>query len=142
MGRISLVRVQEYLDRQEVTPRGIQGISQDGPMIDIESAQLKWQKEGEFQVSIESLQLQKQSINLVLGGVGTGKTLFIKSLLGESVTTSQRFSVPGQIAYVSEHTWLMNESVRNNILMGSEEDREKLSACLKVTELSGEVTLD
>lgn len=36
----------------------------------------------------------------------------------------------------------MNESVRNNILMGSEEDTDKLRACLRVSELSEEVGLE
>lgn len=38
MGRISLARVQEYLDRQEVTPRQVQGITADTPIIDIQKA--------------------------------------------------------------------------------------------------------
>lgn len=43
---------------------------------------------------------------------------------------------------MSQNPWLINESVKNNILIGSDEDMEQLGRVLEVCELASEVTLD
>lgn len=54
----------------------------------------------------------------IVGSVGCGKSSFINALLGEVRQLSGTTSVNGQLAYFSQSPFIMNASVRDNILFG------------------------
>lgn len=69
----------------------------------------------------------------VCGRVGAGKTTLTGGLLGLVTRTSGTVSVSGSIAYVSQIPQIMNETIRENILFGTEMDedwyKQVLQAC-------------
>jgi len=72
----------------------------------------------------------------VVGSVGQGKSAFLDSLLGEMQRISGIMNVKGKIAYCSQVPFIMNDTVRNNILFGRKYDpvdvsryKSALSAC-------------
>ena len=54
----------------------------------------------------------------VIGGVGCGKSSFINVILGEVRRVLGEISVNGKLAYFSQAPFIMNASVRDNILFG------------------------
>jgi ATP-binding cassette subfamily C (CFTR/MRP) protein 1 len=54
----------------------------------------------------------------VVGGVGCGKSSFINAILGEVREVSGKTSVRGNLAYFSQSPFILNASVRDNILFG------------------------
>ena len=54
----------------------------------------------------------------VVGGVGCGKSSFINAILGELRQLTGRISVRGKLAYFSQIPFIMNATVRDNILFG------------------------
>ncbi|KAJ6470738.1 hypothetical protein C8R47DRAFT_1298099 [Mycena vitilis] len=74
---------------------------------------------------------QKGRFNLVLGPTGAGKTSLLMALLGEMhftpVLPSSWFNLPraGGVAYAAQESWVLNETIRDNILFGSEYDEER-----------------
>ena len=54
----------------------------------------------------------------VVGGVGCSKTSFMNSILGEVRALSGQVAVKGSLAYFSQTPFVMNASVRDNILFG------------------------
>lgn len=54
----------------------------------------------------------------VVGGVGCGKSSFINALLGEVQEVSGRTSVCGKLAYFAQSPFILNASVRDNIIFG------------------------
>jgi len=54
----------------------------------------------------------------VVGGVGSGKSSFINTILGEVREVSGKISVRGSLAYFAQAPFIMNASVRDNILFG------------------------
>jgi ABC-type multidrug transport system fused ATPase/permease subunit len=54
----------------------------------------------------------------VVGGVGSGKSSIVNTILGEVTTLSGTVSVQGKLAYFSQTPFIMNASVRDNILFG------------------------
>lgn len=54
----------------------------------------------------------------VVGGVGAGKTSFINSILGEVRILAGRAAAKGDFAYFSQTPFIMNASIRDNILFG------------------------
>ena len=67
-----------------------------------------------------NIQIPLLSLTIVIGKVGSGKSILLRGLLGEiyklsgSVCTSTN-----QVAYCDQDPWLINASIKNNILAGS-----------------------
>uniref|UniRef100_A0A671THE4 ATP-binding cassette sub-family C member 5 n=1 Tax=Sparus aurata TaxID=8175 RepID=A0A671THE4_SPAAU len=69
----------------------------------------------------------------VCGSVGSGKTSLISAILGQMTLLQGSVAVRGRLAYVAQQAWILNATLRENILFGQEyqEDRYQsvLSAC-------------
>ena len=67
---------------------------------------------------------RKGELSCLVGRVGSGKSSFISALLGDMYKTSGEVVTRGKIAYVAQQPWIMNASVRDNILFGHRFDAE------------------
>ena len=57
----------------------------------------------------------------IVGGFGSGKSSFVNCIIGEmNKKQNPKILINGQIAYVSQVAWIMNDTIRNNILFGNE----------------------
>lgn len=54
----------------------------------------------------------------VVGAVGAGKSSLLAAVLGELRRDGGEAHVSGTIAYVPQHAWILNATVRDNILCG------------------------
>lgn len=84
---------------------------------------------------------QRSSLVCVVGRVGTGKTGFLLSLLGDTFKTSGSLTTYGSIAYVSQQPWILNATVKDNILFGSKFDANFYSKVLEACALSPDLKL-
>lgn len=75
---------------------------------------------------------KKSQLNCIVGKVGSGKSTFLTSLLGqlEAINSIDAFnklpevSIRGSIAYCAQSPWIMNSTVKDNILFGHEYDED------------------
>lgn len=58
----------------------------------------------------------------VVGGVGCGKSTFLNAILGEVRKLCGTSKVKGDLSYFSQNPFIMNATVRDNILFGHVED--------------------
>ncbi|KAI4962999.1 hypothetical protein ZWY2020_020539, partial [Hordeum vulgare] len=79
-----------------------------------------------------SLQLQK-GLFIAMRGVGSGKSSFLNSIIGEMSVISGSINSCGSIAYVPQVPWILSGSLRENILLGKGFDtrryEEVIQAC-------------
>ena len=61
----------------------------------------------------------------VCGAVGSGKSSLLSAILGHMKIDQGRVSVDGSFAYVSQQAWIMNSSLRDNILFGEAFDPKR-----------------
>lgn len=61
----------------------------------------------------------------VCGTVGSGKSSLLSAILNQMVLEKGRIAVDGSFAYVSQQAWIMNCSLRGNILFGELYDNFK-----------------
>ena len=54
----------------------------------------------------------------ITGSVGSGKTAFLLSILGQMRLISGKIGVKGSVAYVTQEPWILNATVRENIVFG------------------------
>lgn len=68
---------------------------------------------------------KKAQLTCIVGAVGAGKTLLIKALLGQlPVTKARKVQVTGSVAYAAQDPWIMNASIKENILFGRRYHRQ------------------
>ncbi|KAI5849407.1 P-loop containing nucleoside triphosphate hydrolase protein [Morchella snyderi] len=66
----------------------------------------------------------KGELNCVLGKVGAGKSSLLQALLGDLWKVNGQVVLKGSTAYVAQQAWVMNASVRENIVFGHRFDPE------------------
>jgi ABC-type transport system involved in cytochrome bd biosynthesis fused ATPase/permease subunit len=77
----------------------------------------------EFIYSI-NLQIYQGSLVALVGMVGSGKSSILAALLGEMIKVNGRVSISGKIAYVPQTAWIMNTTLKENILFGRDFDKK------------------
>ncbi|KAJ6594300.1 hypothetical protein B0H19DRAFT_1094896 [Mycena capillaripes] len=86
---------------------------------------------GKFLLKIEGEVLFKEGcVNLVIGPTGSGKTSLLMALLGEMhlvPSSASWFSLPRRkgVSYAAQESWVLNDTVRNNILFNTPVDEER-----------------
>lgn len=70
----------------------------------------------------------QKGLTIIIGPTGSGKTSLLLSLLGEMKCLkggSTLRSIYSEVAYVSQNVWLLNATIRENILFGESFDETK-----------------
>ncbi|CAD0058861.1 unnamed protein product, partial [Aureobasidium pullulans] len=65
-----------------------------------------------------SFSAHKGELSCVVGRVGAGKSSFLQTLLGDLYKIRGEVVLRGKVAYVAQSPWVMNASVKENIVFG------------------------
>lgn len=87
------------------------------------------------------VEVKKGDKLILLGEANAGKTELIQSILGNLRIEGGRIAYNGRIGYMPQKIWLLNDTVRNNILFGEAYDPKKLSEVYKLLEFDRELQL-
>ncbi|KAF9973812.1 hypothetical protein BGZ73_002947 [Actinomortierella ambigua] len=82
-----------------------------------------------------SISIKRGSLTAVVGRVGEGKSSLVGALLGEMYMYSGTIRSFGSLAYVAQSAWILNDTVRNNILFGRDYDKERYLQVIKACAL-------
>ena len=94
--------------------------------------------QGGFTVLGVDMSVRPGEVLAIVGPVGSGKSTIIDALIGEiSVSPSTKFITGGKVAYASQVPFILNTSIRDNILFGNEFDLDRYNkvldaCCLRV----------
>lgn len=114
--------------------------------ISLHSQGFKWSESGPVILKDIQVDIDRESITAITGPVGSGKSSFLSSILGEMIDLSspairqrETRSYCKHIAYCSQQPWLENTTIRRNILSSSSYEKkwydEVVSACGLDTDL-------
>ena len=93
------------------------------------------------------LRFARGGFNLIVGPTGSGKTSLLMALLGEMHFTPSApggwYNLPrsGGVAYVAQESWVQNETIRDNILFGSEYDPDRYAKVIYACALERDLSL-
>ncbi|KAJ3095768.1 hypothetical protein HDU97_006554 [Phlyctochytrium planicorne] len=83
-----------------------------------------------------NLTIPTGSLVAVVGAVGSGKTSFISALIGAlKAHGDARVVFNGSVGYVPQQAWIMNATLRDNILFGLPFDQERYDRAIDVCAL-------
>lgn len=69
--------------------------------------------------------LRPGQLAAVVGRVGSGKSSLISALLGEMERSRGRVALGGRMAYVAQQAWILNDTLKNNVLFGQPFDEAR-----------------
>ncbi|ORX44614.1 multi drug resistance-associated protein MRP [Hesseltinella vesiculosa] len=139
---VSVIRIQDYLLNKENDPHAITHIdyrdlpdwTTDMPLVEMQQGTFRWTSTmTQPTLANVDLQVKKGELVAVVGRVGAGKSSLVSALLGDIRKDQGSVTLRGSVAYVPQQPWLMNATVRENIVFGHRFDpvfyEKVLSAC-------------
>ncbi|ORX59695.1 multi drug resistance-associated protein MRP [Hesseltinella vesiculosa] len=147
---VSLYRIEGYLSSEELDPnavkredyRDLPDWTVNTPLLEIDNASFKWSKEDQTNVLSDiDLSVKKGELTAVVGRVGSGKSTIVSALLGETVKINGKVTLRGSIAYVPQQPWVMNATVRENIVFGHRFDPDFYDQVLEACSLKTDIQI-
>ncbi|KAL8927949.1 MAG: hypothetical protein Q9208_002024 [Pyrenodesmia sp. 3 TL-2023] len=133
---VAVGRLTDYFTAEELQPQAV--VTMDAAShagdeaVRIRDASFTWDKSRKCLEDI-NFAAHKEELCCVVGRVGSGKSSLLQAVLGDVWKIHGEVVVHGKIAYVAQQPWVMNASVRENIVFGHRWDPQfyerTVSAC-------------
>eukprot|EP00080_Pristionchus_pacificus_P010482 PDM70502.1 ABC transporter ATP-binding protein [Pristionchus pacificus] len=115
---VSNKRLKEFMSAEERV-----GIDYETPVannaLEMRNASWAW-KSGQTDLKTLSFSASTGSLTAIVGAVGAGKSSLLSAIIGEMELQQGSIALNGRIAYVPQQAWLLNATVRENVLFGRE----------------------
>ncbi|OJD26430.1 hypothetical protein ACJ73_02192 [Blastomyces percursus] len=120
---VAVSRLTAYFTGEELQKDAVtfeEAVSHDGDeCVRIRDASFTWNKhEGRNALENIEFSARKGELSCIVGRVGAGKSSFLQAMLGDLWKINGEVVVRGRTAYVAQQAWVMNASVRENIVFG------------------------
>uniref|UniRef100_A0A452UFS7 Multidrug resistance-associated protein 1-like n=1 Tax=Ursus maritimus TaxID=29073 RepID=A0A452UFS7_URSMA len=109
--RISLDRLEDFLNTEELHPQNIETNYVGDHAIGFTNASFSWDKTG--------IPIPEGALVAVVGQVGSGKSSVLSAILGEMEKLTGVVQRKGSVAYVAQQAWIQNCILQENVLFGS-----------------------
>ncbi|CAF0741409.1 unnamed protein product [Adineta ricciae] len=126
--RVANARIQKFLNHQELDEAVVDKVplGLDKNSVKIERGSFRWSDNVEDPLILKDInvQIRQGSLVAIVGSVGAGKSSLLAALLGEMNKARGYVSISGLIAYVPQTAWIMNTTLKDNILFGRDYDKQ------------------
>ncbi|KAF7368881.1 ATP-binding cassette transporter [Mycena venus] len=151
-GKVSLDRLNDFLQNTELldsfTSKDITVLDEPtSELIGFRDAMFTWSNDEQidgaltpssrrFILKIEGELFFKPGFNIVVGPTGSGKTSLLMALLGEMYmipsSPASWFNLPRTkgVSYAAQESWVLNDTIKNNILFNTPMDAERYKKVL------------
>lgn len=134
--KISIRRINHFLSNPEVMPREVTQLAPGE--VKIKAGVLHW-GDAAFSLALPDIHISPGELVLVLGPVGSGKSSFLHALLNELENSNNLVSVAGRIAFAPQQAWIMQGTVRENIVLSNDPPPDAYEHALRVCALEEDI---
>ncbi|XP_045473553.1 multidrug resistance-associated protein 1-like isoform X4 [Harmonia axyridis] len=136
---VSLRRINEFMNSPELDINNVTHEPRsDFPLI-MKNGKFSWGCQPVLQDI--NIHLSKGSLVAVVGQVGAGKSSLISAFLGEMEKCHGQVNTFGSVAYVSQQTWIQNDTIKNNILFGRKYNEKLYTSVLEACALKEDLKI-
>ena len=136
---VSLNRIASYLKITTEKKSNITKEKDEKYSINISEAKLGTKHEN-ILMTIDSLKIAKGESIVIIGETGSGKSCLIKSLIDRLIILSKKeFNIDGTISYASQTPFIINSTVKENILFYSKYNAERYKQVIKYCQLEKDI---
>ncbi|KAI3406538.2 YCF1 [Candida oxycetoniae] len=148
--QVAIGRLTKYLTSSELQGNAVTklpAVKNVGDIaVSIKNGTFLWSKatgEQNYKVALSNINLnsRKGQLDCIVGKVGSGKSSIIQALLGDLYKLDGEVTLHGKVAYVSQVPWIMNGTVKDNILFGHKYDPEFYQNVLKACALTVDLAI-
>ena len=138
---VAVARLTSFFTAEELQPDAIVregSVSRAGDeAVVLRDASFMWDR-NEDRKCLKSITFaaRKGELSCIIGRVGSGKSSFLASVLGDIWKIEGRVVVRGSVAYVAQQSWVMNASVKENIVFGHRWDPSFYDSTIKACALA------
>ncbi|KAI1335138.1 P-loop containing nucleoside triphosphate hydrolase protein [Xylariaceae sp. FL0016] len=124
---VAVSRLTEYLTAEEVQPDaitvGAPAEEQGEDSVVIRDGTFSWNRHESKEV-LKGIEFtaHKGGLTSVVGRVGAGKSSLLQSVLGDLWKVHGTVNIHGSVAYVAQQPWIMNATVKENVIFGHRYD--------------------
>ncbi|KFH72940.1 hypothetical protein MVEG_00165 [Podila verticillata NRRL 6337] len=127
---IATRRIQNYLLEEELLDDQIQRFDylpteKSQPVIEIHDATNHEERNSQPTLKNINISVQEGHLTAIVGRVGQGKTSLFDAIIGNMYKLQGTVKMYGRVAYVPQQPWIINSSMRDNILFESPFDEER-----------------
>nr|APD26507.1 ATP-binding cassette transporter subfamily C member 1 X3 protein [Brachionus koreanus] len=139
---VALRRIQNFLLLEETQTDQISYIKHDEHAVVFEKASFSWGKQSNQEILKNiDCKIPHKKLVAVVGKVGTGKSSFLFSILGEMYKLEGKLNIDGSISYVPQQAWIQNASVRENIVFGNKFDYKYYNSVIQACSLQTDLDI-
>ncbi|KAG0301029.1 hypothetical protein BGZ98_008678 [Dissophora globulifera] len=143
--RLALHRLNDFLAQPEIENLKQHSVSEGGDIaLELVDGEFTWDDENGSPVLARiNLQVKRGQVVAIVGDVGSGKSSLLAALLGQIRQTGvgPRLKLFGKVSFAPQEAWLINASLRENIVFGKQYETERYNAVLKACALEQDLAL-
>ena len=110
------------------------------PVLRVSSLTTKQMKrEDQFILQDIEFSAAPESLTVITGPVGSGKSVLLSAIAGEVSNTSGIITCKGNLAYVPQIPWVFSGTIRENILFGGAYDEVKYTKIIEACSLKEDI---
>lgn len=143
--QVSLERLHKFLHGSEIQQDAITKLprcqNNGEEAVSVKDAVLAWTKpksDRDQKVALSNINLsaKKGDLDCIVGKVGSGKSSILQAILGDLHKLQGEIQVHGSVAYVAQVPWIVNATIKENILFGHKYDPEFYQHVIKACALT------
>lgn len=138
---VAVGRLTDYLTSEELQPDALivkPAVEELGEeTVSIKDGTFSWNRHEEAKNILHDITFSasKGELSCIVGRVGAGKSSFLQSILGDLFKIKGSVTVHGAVAYVAQQSWIMNATVKENIVFGYRYDSNFYEKTIKACAL-------
>ncbi|CAD8154665.1 unnamed protein product [Paramecium octaurelia] len=136
---VSIKRVNTYFNQVDVLDiKGNQIFGTNEIILKIEDGIYKLSDD--FSLKIKNLQIKKQTLNFIVGPIGSGKSTLFNVILNELQDMKEKSKqIGGTISFCSQNSWIQNQTIRQNICFGQEYNQQLFTKVIELCQLNEDI---
>ena len=148
---ISMKRVENFLNERDIEGSSREDINLKKQKVDIKFTNCNFgiinyrNNTNKYLLKDINIEINKGDLVAVLGETGSGKTCLANAILNYLEYIPSREEgvniINGSVSYAAQNHWIMNESIRNNILFYNEMDQERYKEILDICQLTPDLEI-
>eukprot|EP00026_Physarum_polycephalum_P000563 Phypoly_transcript_00564.p1 GENE.Phypoly_transcript_00564~~Phypoly_transcript_00564.p1 ORF type:complete len:1454 (+),score=273.03 Phypoly_transcript_00564:76-4437(+) len=142
--QVSIARLEKFFASEELDPDAVSSdtLPENSDIaVRVTGGSFKWGSAESTTLKNINITVKKGELIAVVGSIGSGKSSFISSIIGEIPKIDGKVEVRGTIALVPQQPWIKHTSLKENILFYRKFDSARYYNTIDVCELERDVAV-
>ena len=94
-----------------------------------------------FELADVDFEVKPGTLTMVVGPVGSGKSTLVSALNKFVTCKSGDLSVSGRVSFCAQQAWILNATVKENIIFGQDYDQSKYEKAVRLAQLTADLEI-